>query len=104
MNEQEVELRTRVLLSTYRALLGRISPNMREIMIDWGEDFYKIKAYFDRPTTDDDLELLSDVSGEVAADFPKMIKIEEYVEYSNKPAIELSPLREVVFMRLGELN
>lgn len=104
MNEQEIELRTMVLLSTHRALLGRISPRMRAIMIDWGEHFYKIKAYFDRPTTDDDLELLCDVSGEVAADFPKMNRIEEDVEYSTKPAIELSPLREIVFMRLGELN
>ncbi len=104
MNNKEIELRVAVLLSTYSALIGRISPNMRSIHIDWGDDFYIIKAYFDRPTDKSDLELLSDVSTEVAADFPKFKSIDEYVEYSVEPAIDLKPLKEVVFMRLGELE
>ncbi len=52
------ELRIRVLLSSYKAMLGMISPNIRLISIDWDVNYYAIKAYFDRPVYDDDFELL----------------------------------------------
>jgi len=98
------ELKVRVLLSTYRAMLGMISPNVRLISIDWGIDHYAIKAYFDRPVNDDDFELLKAITTEVAADFPQMNNFKEYAEYSLEPIEKIKALKEMVFLRYGELK
>jgi len=66
-------------------MLGMISPNIRLISIDWGIDYYAIKANFDRPENDDDFELLKSISIGVATDFPQAYDFMEYAEYSLVP-------------------
>jgi len=98
------ELRIRVLLSSYSALLGRIHPDIRLITIDWGLEYYAIMAYFNRPVSDDDLELLKGITTEIAADIPQFKSFKEYAEYSLKPVEELKPLKDMIYLRYGELH
>jgi hypothetical protein len=98
------ELRVLVLLSTHTAMLGMISPDIRLISIDWGSNYYVIKAYFDRPVTDDDFDILKAITTEVAADFPQMDDFKEYAEYSHDPIQSIKALKEMVFLRYGELK
>lgn len=100
---EEAELRVNVLLATLEALIGQISINVRMITIDWSKKHYYIKAYFDRPTDEEDLDDLQSVSTEVLAHFPEMIDCKEEVEYSEKPLADLIGLKEMVFLRKGEL-
>jgi hypothetical protein len=98
------ELRVQVLLSTYKAMLGMISPNVRLISIAWDNSYFKICAYFDRPVIDEDYDILKSISTEVASNFPEMNDITEYAEYSLEPIVQLKPLSEMVFLRYGELE
>jgi len=100
----KTELRTKVLLSTMDGLIGYISDNVRMITIDWSEKHYYIRAFFNRPTTEDDLDDFKAVSTEVGADFPSMIDFKEEVIFSLKPIAELPPLKEMVFLRKGEIE
>jgi hypothetical protein len=98
------ELRVEVLLSTYKAILGMISPNVRLVSIDWDSDYYAIKAYFDRPVIDDDFDILKAITTEVAAHFPQMNDFKEYAEYSLEPIENIKALKEMVFLRYGEFK
>lgn len=100
---EEAELRVDVLLATLDALIGQISINVRMITIDWSKKHYYIKAYFDRPTDEEDLNDFQSVSAEVLAHFPEMVDCKEEVEYSEKPLADLIGLKEMVFLRKGEL-
>jgi hypothetical protein len=102
--KEEIELRTSVLIATLKGLIGYISVNVRMITIDWSKKHYHIKAYFDRPTTDDDLDDFQAVSAEVLAHFPEMIDCKEEVIFSEKPIEELNGLKEMVFLRKGEIE
>ena len=102
--KEEQNQRIEILLNTYDALLGRVSPNVRLIQIDWGVNFYYIRAYFDRPTNNEDFDDFSAVSAEVIASFPQVNDVKEEVIYSMKPLSELPVLRELVFLRKGELD
>ena len=102
--KEEIKLRTSVLLATLKGLLGYISVNVRMITIDWSKKHYHIRAYFDRPTNEDDLDDFQTVSTEVLAHFPEMTDCKEEVEYSEKPITELERLREMVFLRKGEIE
>jgi len=101
--KEEIELRKSVLLATYDALIGYISANVRMITIDWSEKHYHIKVYFYQPTNDKDLEDFQAVSAEVLAHFPKMVSCKEEVEYSEKSIEDLKGLKEMVFLRKGEI-
>ena len=100
----EPELRTRILLSTYSAMLGMISPDIRLITIDWSENYYGIKAYFDRSVVEDDLDILKAITTQVAADFPQMVEFKEFADFSVAPLSELPKLKKAVFIRYGELD
>lgn len=54
--KEEIELRASVLVATLEGLIGYVSVNVRMITIDWSKKHYHIKAYFDRPTDDNDLD------------------------------------------------
>ncbi len=100
----DIEYRTRILLSTHRALLGAITNNMRLITIDWNKDFLKLKAYYDKEVTEDDIENLGIIMTEILADFPDINDVEELYEYSIEPINNLKFLREVVFLRKEVTN
>jgi hypothetical protein len=93
-----------IILSTYSAMLGMISPNIRLITIDWGHHHYTLKAFFDREVTEDDLDILKSITTEVAADFPEMGEIKEFAEFSLSPLSDLPKLKKAVFIRFGELE
>ncbi len=69
-------MRPRVLHSIQRALLGEVFPTLRALTIEWRHDLVKFYAYVDGPLADHDLESLSCVSAEVAADFGPEIEID----------------------------
>lgn len=100
----DTDFKIRILLRTYDAMLGMISNHVRMISIDWSENSFKIKAIYDRPVNDDDIDILKAVSTEVAAGFPKMNDIKEFAEYSLQPFSELAGLKKMVFLRYGELD
>lgn len=91
------DLRVKVLLSTHKAMLGMIHPNIRLVTIDWGDTYFYIKAYFDRPTNSDDLDILKTISTEVAADFPDFSDSREFAEFSNEPVEKLEGLKKWCF-------
>ena len=103
MDEKKIELRKDILLATHEALIGNISYDVRMITIDWDFSFYHIKAYFDRETTEDDLEDFKSISSEVIAHFPDMKDCKEEVEYNKHPILEIEGLKEMVFLRKGEI-
>lgn len=101
---KDTDLRVRVLLSTYNALLGKIHPDIRLITIDWGMEHYNILAYFDRAVTAEDFELLRNITDEVAADIPQFIKFNEYAEFASVPIKDLRPLTKTIYVRYGEFD
>lgn len=104
MTTKQMKLRVDILLNTHSALLGRISSNVRMISIAWGETYFYLKAFFDRNTTDEDFEDFDAVSAEVIAAFPNITQVKVEVIYNNAPLAELPGLKEMVFLRKGELN
>lgn len=99
----ENELRITVLLCSYQGMIGNISKDLRMITIDWGFKFYKIRAVYDRPITDDDRDDIGVISAEVLASVSTMVDCKEEVEYSNLPIMDLPRLGKVIFLRKGEL-
>ena len=70
------------LLSIQGALLGKVRPNLRAVAIGWEDiNSLKIKFVLDTQPSDEDLDLLSDTSAEIIAEFPN-ITIEENCEFS----------------------
>jgi hypothetical protein len=102
MDDQQVQ-HIKILLATYNALLGRIAEGTRAITIDWDNTSYTIVAYFSRPTTDEDLVELRELTTEIAASFPEFTAFKEEAEYSDEPFLTLVPLKEWVFIRSGEV-
>lgn len=99
-----IQLRTKVLLCTYDAMLGMISPDVRLISIDWSVKHFYIMAFYDRVINDDDIDILKTITTEVAANFPGINDIKEYAEFSDKPFGEIKALKKMVFLRYGELD
>jgi hypothetical protein len=93
-----IELRNRLLLSTQRALLGKIYPSIRAIAIGFNElDNLIIKMYLDKSPNEDDYEELSDITGEILADI-EFNNVKELCEYSESK-IDLGGLDAFVYMR-----
>ena len=90
--------RTLVLLSLQRALLGEVFPALRAVTVEWSDRVVKFWAYVDGPIADEDLESLSVISAEVAADFWSGVDIDyEVVRLDSPQPIEDSRTR--VFRR-----
>ena len=64
-------LRSKVLLSIQRALVGTITPNVRAIVCRWSESAIDIRAMFDDAPSSTELEIMSVAETEVMSDFPK---------------------------------
>jgi hypothetical protein len=59
----------KLILSSLRALWGLVTPNLRSVSVELRDNTIFWQCIFDKDTTEDDLELMSDASGEVIADF-----------------------------------
>lgn len=70
------DLRTRVLLSIQRALLGEIFPALRAITVEWDTRIVSIHAFVDGSLAETDAESLSCISTEVTADFAPDMEVE----------------------------
>jgi hypothetical protein len=93
------ELRTLLLLSMQRALLGSIIPSIRAITVGFREQKeLTLLFYFDRPPTEEDKEIVSDTTGEVLGDID-FDKVNEFCQYSKEPLSELPCLNAWVYMR-----
>lgn len=93
------QLRTKVLLSFQRALLGMIYPSIRAITIGFeSEKVLKVICYLDRKPNEEDFENLSEVTSEVCSDF-QFEKVDEKCIESNEPISKLYTLSDWVFIR-----
>jgi hypothetical protein len=67
----ESTLRTKVLLSVQRALIGEIHSSMRGISVEWADDFIRLHLYIGGEI---DQEVMSDFDGsaigQIQGDFP----------------------------------
>ncbi|MES1220500.1 MAG: hypothetical protein ABUT20_33675 [Bacteroidota bacterium] len=67
-------LTTEALLSSNRALLGAITTNLRGVTIDFNNQLFVLRAYFDNGATDDDKALIDAALTEIIADLHNEIK------------------------------
>jgi hypothetical protein len=94
-----IQLRSRVLLSAQKALLGAIYPEIRAIAIGFDDlERLTIKMFLDRIPNDDDYEALSDISGEILGDI-EFNSVEELCEYTIEKPIPLNGLDAFVYSR-----
>ena len=96
---QQDHFRYRVLLNTQRSLLGMVTPNMRAITIGYSEKEYTLKVYFEKEPNEREIELLTELTSEIAACMPEFKKFnEEYIVTLEKKGV-LPCLNEWVYFR-----
>lgn len=91
-------MRTRVLLSLQRALLGEVFPSLRAVTAEWVPERVQFWAYVDGEPRHEDIEALSCVSAEVAADFEPGVEVDHHVVRKDAPA-PIEDLRTYVYRR-----
>jgi len=57
-------------LSAQRALLGQVTPNIRQVYVRYRADMIELLALLDGETTDDDRQRMEEVTSEILSDFP----------------------------------
>lgn len=88
-----------LILAFHYAMLGNISTNFRMICIDWEDgEWLKIRAYTDKPASDNDFELLSCILTDLDQDIMFKEWIKEVV-YSEESLHDLNSLKCALFMR-----
>lgn len=66
----DVDLRTRVLLTMQVALLGMVKPSMRAVSVSWSESTVKFRVFFDQKV---DEEITSEIETEVMSHLPSQV-------------------------------
>ncbi len=94
-------MNTELLLSTQRALLGAITPNMKAITIGSDGTTIKLRVYFLTTPNEDELEILSDITGEICSDITEIENFEEEALVVDPlvPVSELEMLDAWVFLQ-----
>jgi hypothetical protein len=92
------ELRTRILLSVQRALLGEVFPALRAVSVAFTETSLDLRFYVDGPADELDRESISIVETEVLADFDLGFRVHATVIELRQPALVPND-GERVFMR-----
>jgi len=64
------ELSTKLRLSAQRALLGQVTPNIRQVYIRYRAEMIELMAILDGETTEDDRQRMEEVTSEIVSDFP----------------------------------
>jgi len=99
----ENELRTGILLSAQRALLGYSPCSLLKVGLDWEKahihavtkSWIKVYFVFTEGASDDDLSIVGDVTGQISSDFEEFIVSEEnFCDLSRK-----QHFRALVFSR-----
>lgn len=73
--------RARVLLSTQRALLMAVTPEMRAIDVSWNDCEIRLRFTLDRVGDYDTRELTNEVEAEIEADFLPEARVSSEVQY-----------------------
>ncbi len=94
-----IPLRTRVLLSVQRALLGEISSAVRHVGVTFDEAEIRLRWVFDGPVSEADAESASCVETEVIADMPDHRVVTETVRHDAPKSLAEVRLGESVFAR-----
>lgn len=79
-------LRTALLLSAQRALLGEVPPSLRGVSLHARDDALQVVFYFDGPVAAEDRESASCVASGMAADFPRLRAVDQRIERVDAPA------------------
>ena len=82
------EIRTRLLLSLQRALLGAVPPALRQVSCGWSGTEITLRFVFHGPISDADRETAQIVGSEVIADFPDPWTITEDIIRLDQPRRE----------------
>lgn len=61
--------RAKALLSVQRALLGRVMPSLRAVVVQWRAREVRVRCYFDGEISEADREEMSCAETEVIADY-----------------------------------
>ena len=95
----EIEIRSRLLISSQRALLGMIYPAIRAIAVGYeGDEKLKVIFYLDREPLNDDYKNISEVVGNICADI-EFTEVEELCIYTSDAFSKLDNLDFWVYMR-----
>ncbi|WP_308993699.1 hypothetical protein QLS71_007985 [Mariniflexile litorale] len=96
---KDIEIRTRLLISMQRALLGMIYPSIRAIAVGFNKtEKLKVICYLDREPIEYDYENINDITGEVCSDI-EFVKVEEVCVFNLKPFSKLDNLDSWVYIR-----
>jgi hypothetical protein len=94
-----IEIGKQLLISSQRALLGAIYPEIRAIAIGFdGLKKLTIKMFLDRAPKEDDYDTLSDISGEILADMD-FKEVDEICEFNTEKPIPLNGLHTFIYVR-----
>ena len=97
---EERQIPCYALLSVQRALLGVITPNIRHISMEWvGFESARLRVYYDSPPTDEEVEEMDSVGGQVLADVPFHWMEELDVRVTTAPMDKLESLARPVYYR-----
>lgn len=80
MREEELPVWGNVLMSVQRALLGRVTPNLRGVTVGWESKLIRVHCFYDGVVSDDDHRRMDEVADQVRADFPDDFDCELVVE------------------------
>ncbi|MEF2148455.1 hypothetical protein [Aquilutibacter rugosus] len=81
------KLRVEVAMSLMRALWGEVTPDMRAVFVRVvGEHVFSIEFYIDGNSSEQLLEVASEIEGEVMGDFPSGIDISHKLIRLDAPA------------------
>ena len=69
--------RAKVLLSVQRALLGEVTPDLRGVSVEVNDNRVRLTSYFADKVTEDQKDVVSTITAEVAADLPHDWTIED---------------------------
>lgn len=96
---EKIGIRTKLLLSIQRALIGMIYPSIRAIAVEFLRlEELKVIVYLDREPIESDYDNLSDITGEILADM-EFKKAEEICLYSKATKLELNDEAIWVYMK-----
>lgn len=98
--ESKVYLSTESLacLSIQRALLDKITPNLRRISFQISEDLISLYFYYDTEPSEIEMELAGDAEAEVISDFPGeyMIEVRFFIV---KSPLKVNSVGRVIYER-----
>ncbi len=66
----QVEMSIRLRLSAQRALIGQVTPNIRQIFIRYRPGYIELLAVIDGEVSEEDRQRMEEVTSEIVSDFP----------------------------------